>query len=185
MHCRSKSDKLLLAFDMMSSQYKKTLVAASNPGSSTLVLALATTCTSASETENGNIYASSISSLSRYETFRFFRNFLVSLFTLCGCHLQLDNLEHSDNLRKSTHIIRTQEKLLDGVTMYVTDNLMEFVEQKQRATTGAKNSHVRVSFDDIAEWYSGEGTGSGFKNGHEVMAWLELLDINKWIKLIS
>lgn len=172
---------------MMSSQYKKTLVAASSRGSSTLVLALATTSNSASEAENGNIYARSISSLSRYETFRFFRNFLVSLFTLCGCHLQLDSLEQGDNLRKSARIIRTQEKLLDGVTMYVTDNLMEFVEQKQRAQTGTRNSHVRVSFDDIAEWYSGDGAApdGAYKSGHEVMAWLELLDINKWIKLIS
>ena len=81
--------------------------------------------------------------------------------------------------------------------MHIVDNLLGYVAHKQRARGGRRNAHVRIAFDDIAEWYSGsadaeagarpghDGEPRGFKYGHEVISWLELLDMSKWIRLIS
>ena len=147
--------------------------------------------------------------LSRYETWRYFRNFIVGLFTLCGCYLQLDIDTDSNTNGSNSNSYETQEKLLDNVAFYITDNLISYIRytQVQSTTNNTSNTtttylnrttntntNTRVSFDDIAEWYSGGVDGSTstntnpplpFKYGHEIINWLELLDISKWVKLIS
>jgi hypothetical protein len=123
--------------------------------------------------------SSKLPSLSRFQVFRFFRNFAVALFTLCGCYLQLNG----------DSAVRTQEQLMDSVALYVADHVSAFVRSKHGDGRRRPSGHVRVSFDDIAEWYSGGGSdsksGSSFKYGHEVMSWLELLDLGKWVKLVG
>lgn len=191
----SKSDKLLLAYDIIANQYHSSIIseAVSTSNSNIVPGVFSSTVKIAQK--------SALNTLSRYETWRFFRNFLVGLFTLCGCYLQLDtnmgsesgtSVSSSDSATMNANTYEIQEKLLDNVTCYITDNIMNYLRYMHTTDNNSSMNHNRVSFDDIAEWYSGgtDGATSAFKNlpfkyGNEIINWLELLDMSKWVKLIS
>jgi len=94
--------------------------------------------------------------ISKREIWKFFRSFLISVLLLC-----CPELKPSDYL----HIVA------DESAVWVVESILGFIAKESNETP----SHV--SFDDIADWYTSEGSTSS--------AWIELLDFNKWIHLSS
>ena len=131
---------------------------------------------------------------------RYIRNYVVGLFTLCQCYHQLDtmntnntNTNTNDNTN-SMNVNSIQEKLLDNVSMYIVNNIIHYIQHITllRKPHTMLNTNVRITFEDFAAWYSGISTDSSnttdsrsYYYGYELCSWLELLDVNKWMKFLA
>jgi Ca2+-binding EF-hand superfamily protein len=88
--------------------------------------------------------------LSRRDVWRFFRSFLCGLLFVTGF------------MSSDEHDIKF---LLDASCVWLCDSLFSSIPDDRNV----------AYFDDIADWYSG--------NGFKVASWLELLDKKKWVIL--
>ena len=88
--------------------------------------------------------------LSRRDVWRFFRSFLCGLLFVTGF---MSSHEHDIKF------------LLDASCVWLCDSLFSSIPDDRNV----------AYFDDIADWYSG--------NGFKVASWLELLDKKKWVIL--
>ena len=93
--------------------------------------------------------------ISRRDMWRFFRSFMTAI-VLLGSPLLNDTSTPSDY----DHLCA----ILDESAMFLVDS----IQNKERR---------RITFDELADWYSGEGC--------KISSWFELIDRSKWLVLAS
>jgi Ca2+-binding EF-hand superfamily protein len=98
--------------------------------------------------------------LTRRGLWRYFRSFLCAMLMLSGVGGSMS--------------VETMCHACDSAALWTCVQVFKHLETKHNAGVTAPD---RVTFDDIAEWY----TDGGF----EVAPWLELLDIRKWTLLLG
>jgi Ca2+-binding EF-hand superfamily protein len=97
--------------------------------------------------------------LSKREIWKFFRSFLISVVVLA-----VPNVQISDHLNI----------LADESAVWLVESLLAFVAKH---SSRPNETPASIAFDDIADWYMQEGC--------KTSAWIELLDLKKWVNKAS
>lgn len=101
--------------------------------------------------------------IGRRNLWRFFRSFLIAI-VMTSC----PEVQAGDFL----------QILADESAMWITDSITSFLNEDLSGANGEGSEfETRMSFDDIADWYSYTGSSQ--------CSWIELLNLEKWIRMIQ
>lgn len=105
----------------------------------------------------------------RFQMVRYLHSFLTVLLHISSCEIGDESAEYILYAGTSANKMKIDKRLIGWVSSWATEEVFKSTPLTKNGTSGAEC----INFDNFADWY----TKGGYKN----IAWLELLDLKKWI----
>lgn len=101
---------------------------------------------------------------------RYLHSFLTVLLHISSCELG-DECAAEDILYASgsPNAMKIDKRLIGWVSSWATEEVFKYTPTQKNGADGSEC----INFDNFADWYT--------KGGYNSIAWLELLDLKKWI----
>jgi Ca2+-binding EF-hand superfamily protein len=109
--------------------------------------------------------------VSRFQMVRYLQSFLLVLLNISSCSLGQEPSEdilHNQEGEKAEGSIALQ-KVICSASSWATEEIFKATQSKREIKEGTEH----IDFDNFADWYTG--------GGYNRIAWLELLDLKKWV----
>lgn len=106
----------------------------------------------------------------RFQMVRYLHSFLTVLLHISSCELG-DECAAEDILYASgsPNAMKIDKRLIGWVSSWATEEVFKYTPTQKNGADGSEC----INFDNFADWYT--------KGGYNSIAWLELLDLKKWI----
>ena len=105
----------------------------------------------------------------RFQMVRYLHSFLTVLLHISSCELGDECAEDILYAANSSIKMKIDKRLIGWVSSWATEEVFKATPTQKTGTDGTDC----INFDNFADWYT--------KGGYKSIAWLELLDLKKWI----
>ena len=108
--------------------------------------------------------------VSRFQMVRYLQSFLTVLLHISSCQLGNEPAEDILSSAPGAETTHWDARVIGYVSSWATEQVFKATPKNKKETVDGTEC---INFDNFADWYT--------KGGYNSIAWLELLDLKKWI----
>ena len=110
--------------------------------------------------------------VSRFQMVRYLQSFLLVLLTISSCQIDSTTAEKilKDSEGNNSASSMALARVICGASSWATEEIFKATPNNRKEI---KEGTEHINFENFADWYT--------KGGYNRIAWLELLDLKKWV----